>query len=281
VYRNQHIKPEERKYLSNKKRFNMHDYQSPSILVSAQGPIIEWSLNRPTNYNALSWEVLGQLADLCQTAKQSLESKVILISAQGKGFCAGHDLSEISKMTAHEQNNLLELCSNVMQMLQHLPQIVIASVHGTATAAGLQLVTSCDLVIAEEHARFAASGIHYGLFCATPCVPLSRRIAKTHSFEMLFTGDSISAQRAYEIGLINEVVPHDSLMERTWQLAKRIARHPEDTLSAGKALFYEQLDCSLQTAYPIASTEMQRQFDSEIGRSGIASFLEKKLPPWK
>ncbi len=258
------------------------DLSSTPVLLTEIDSHIAWlTLNRPAEFNALSAELLAALQAALDEIAEYAEVHVVIIKANGKAFCAGHDLKEMrsTRQRAFHQQ-LFEQCSRVMQTINTLPQPVIAMIHGVATAAGCQLVAACDLAVASATARFAVSGINLGLFCATPAVPLSRNIHRKQALKMLLTGEFIDAGTAREFGLINEVVAADSLPGAVQQLADRILAKSPLSLRMGKALFYRQLDMDLAAAYADASTTMSCNMDSEDAREGIDAFLEKRQPDW-
>ncbi len=240
------------------------------------------TLNRPSQYNALSNEFLLELSNTFDDISGDDSIRVVIIAANGKAFCAGHDLKEMrsSEDRAFHQA-LFDRCGQVMMKINHLPQPVIAQVDGIATAAGCQLVANCDLAVASDTSRFAVSGITVGLFCSTPAVPLSRNLPRKQAMEMLLTGEFISAQKAQQFGLINHAVAADELAETTRQLAQKIASHSPHSIKMGKAMFYKQLPMDLSEAYTFATERMACNMDSEDAREGIDAFIEKRKPKWK
>jgi len=240
------------------------------------------TLNRPGQYNALSGDLLSALqAELDQVARDDAV-RVVIIAANGKAFCAGHDLKEMSAnddRAAHQ--SLFDQCGRMMMSIHRLPQPVIASVNGIATAAGCQLVANCDLAVAAEDARFAVSGINVGLFCSTPAVPLSRNLLKKQAMQMLLTGEFVSAQEARTRGLVNEVVSADQLGEAARALAGKIAAKSGHAIRLGKEMFYKQLSMDLADAYSYASERMACNMDSHDAREGIDAFIQKRKPEWK
>jgi enoyl-CoA hydratase/carnithine racemase len=244
--------------------------------------IVTLQLNRPRQYNALSRELLEALhAELGMIARDE-SARVVIVTGAGRAFCAGHDLKEMRACAAQREiEALFTSCSAMMQKLIELPQPVIAAVNGIATAAGCQLAAQCDLAVASENARFAASGVNLGLFCSTPAVALSRNVSRKRAAEMLFTGDFIDAQLALEWGLVNRVAPHDRLMEATRELANNLKSKPREVLALGKALFYRQLEASLGAAYTDASRTISSNMAAEVAREGVDAFLAKVPPRWK
>jgi enoyl-CoA hydratase/carnithine racemase len=238
-------------------------------------------LNRPRQYNALSADLLAALhAELDALAKDD-SVRVVLITGAGKAFCSGHDLREMRALAEPARTQeLFGTCSAMMQKLVALPQPVIAVVNGIAAAAGCQLVAQCDLAVAAEGARFAASGVNLGLFCSTPAVPISRNLARKRAAEMLFTGDFIDAATALDWGLVNRVVPPDRLMDAARELAGRITPKPRAALALGKALFYRQLEVQLAAAYADASCTIAANMDTDFAREGVDAFLGKRAPRW-
>jgi enoyl-CoA hydratase/carnithine racemase len=207
--------------------------------------------------------------------------RAVVIAANGPAFCAGHDLREIrSNPVKQAYEAVFALCSRLMQRIVRLPKPVIAQVHGVATAAGCQLVASCDLAVAADTARFATPGVDIGLFCSTPMVALSRAVGRKAAMEMLLTGDMVAAERARELGLVNRVVPQDSLAEATLVLARQIASKSPLTVAIGKEAFYRQAEMDLASAYEYASAVMTRNMLAHDAREGIDAFLAKRPPHW-
>lgn len=243
-------------------------------------------LNAPERLNALSEEMLDALQEQLDALQSDTSVRVVVLSGAGKAFCAGHDLKQ---MTAGRQaedggkayfKDLFDRCANVMTGVQRLPQPVIAQVHGIATAAGCQLVASCDMAVAAEGTRFGVNGVNIGLFCSTPMVALSRNIARKHAFEMLVTGQFITAQRAEALGLINKVVPADALEEETQALADLVASKLGAAVKIGKSAFYEQAQMTLDDAYAYTGDVMVENMLYRDTEEGIAAFLEKRAPDW-
>ena len=237
-------------------------------------------LNRPDSFNALSSEMLSAL-DALQAVAQDASCRVVVIAAGGRAFSAGHDLREMRNHPDHDfYTQLFAQCSRMMVRIQNLPQPVIAEVQGIATAAGCQLVSMCDLAVASQEARFAVSGINYGLFCSTPSVGLSRNMHRKQAMEMLLTGDFIDADTAKERGLINQVVPAEVLAEAVLQLCLKIAAKPEPAVRLGKALFYQQLEMGLSAAYQLAGQTMACNMMEDSAQEGFQAFLDKRKPNW-
>ena len=257
--------------------------QDQTILLRGDADgVTTLTLNRPLQYNALSSAMLSELQHTLDAINDDSSIKVVIIAANGKAFCAGHDLKEMrsSEELAFHQT-LFEQCGQLMITINQLAQPVIAQVDGIATAAGCQLVANCDLAMASDESRFAVSGINVGLFCSTPAVPLSRNVSRKQAMYMLLSGDFISAQKAQEFGLINEAVPADELAEKTLQLAQKIAAKSAHAIKLGKQVFYQQLNMDLTDAYTFASERMACNMDSEDAREGIDAFIEKRKPQWK
>ena len=241
------------------------------------------TLNQPDRRNSLSIDMLRALGDALSDIAANDASRVVVLSAAGKVFCAGHDLKEIREhFDSHAfQKELFEKCSEVMQQIVNLPQPVIARVAGVATAAGCQLVASCDLAVAERGARFATPGVNIGLFCSTPMVALSRNVSRKHAMEMLLTGDMIDAERAEQIGLLNRVVEPEMLDETVYSMAATIAGKSAHTLNVGKTAFYRQLEMPLNEAYDYTAEVMASNVVSHDAKEGISAFLDKRQPEWR
>ncbi len=240
------------------------------------------TLNRPQQYNALSGEMLTELQAALDDIDQDDSIRVVIIGANGKAFCPGHDLKEMRSSEEREFHQaLFNQCSKLMLTINQLQQPVIARVNGIATAAGCQLVANCDLAVAAEEARFAVSGINVGLFCSTPAVPLSRNMGRKQAMHMLLTGDFISAQTAQQYGLVNEVAPAAELEQATLALAQKIVAKSAHAIKLGKDMFYQQLPMDLSEAYAYAAERMTCNMDSHDAREGIDAFIEKRKPDWK
>lgn len=251
------------------------------LAIFVQEGICVLTLDRPDRFNALSGALLQALHAAVDSIAADPNIRVVILAANGKAFCAGHDLKELRASSQAEVTALFQNCSDFMLKLSRLPQPVIAEVNGMATAAGCQLVAQCDLAVAVDHAKFAVSGINLGLFCSTPAVPLSRAIARKRAAEMLFTGDFIDAATALDWGLVNRVVPADALRATTIALAEKLKAKPRESLAAGKALFYRQLDLELAAAYADASATIACNFMAPDAQEGVAAFIEKRPPNWK
>ncbi len=251
------------------------------IRVRQADGIARITLPGANRYNPLSGEVIDRLHALLDQVAEDTDVRVVVLDAEGKAFCAGHDLKEVraSEDPAHHRD-LFSRCSALMQRIVRLPQPVIAQVQGIATAAGCQLVATCDLAVAGESARFATSGINLGLFCATPAVAVTRNVAPKHAAHLLFTGEFIDARRAEAIGLVNQVVADDELAQATQTLAETIAAKPAVSIRAGKELLQRQLECGLGDAYAMATETMACNMEAEEAREGIDAFIEKRKPRW-
>jgi enoyl-CoA hydratase/carnithine racemase len=239
------------------------------------------TLNRPDQRNALSVGLMTALEQQLDAIAEDRSVKIVILAAAGPAFCAGHDLREVradQRREAYEA--LFAQCSRLMLKLVRLPKPVIARVHGVATAAGCQLVASCDLAVASDTARFATPGVNIGLFCSTPMVALSRNVGRKPAMEMLLTGDLIPADRAREIGLVNRVVPAAELEAQTLALARQIASKSPLTLAIGKEAFHAQAELDLEAAYAYASEVMTRNMLARDAGEGIDAFLEKRAPQW-
>lgn len=255
---------------------------APVLLREDQDGIVTLTLNRAAQYNALSADMLTSLQTELDDIAPNKALRVVVIAANGKAFCAGHDLKEMrasEDRAAHRA--LFEQCGRMMVSINRLPQPVIARVNGIATAAGCQLVANCDLAVAVEDARFAVSGINLGLFCSTPAVALSRNLLRKQAMHMLLTGDFISAQQAQQFGLVNEVVAAEELESATHVLAAKVAAKPAQAVRIGKDMFYKQLPMELADAYSYASDRMACNMDSHDAREGIDAFIQKRKPEWQ
>lgn len=260
---------------------------SDALLVREdRGAVTHLTMNSPGNLNALSDAMIEALTTAFRAIQDTPTSRVIVLKGVGKAFCAGHDLKE---MTAKRQSNdggaaalrdLFDRCATMMQMIRRLPQPVIAEVHGIATAAGCQLVASCDLAVAAEGTRFGVNGVNIGLFCSTPMVALSRNVPRKQVFEMLTTGDFIDATRARDLGLVNRVVPHDALGPETEALARQIAAKLGSAVRIGKRAFYDQLELPLDKAYELTGAVMVENMLNRDTAEGVAAFIEKRAPDW-
>lgn len=239
------------------------------------------TLNRPAAFNALSEELLTDLQNILDDLAQDKKLRVLVIAAAGKAFCAGHDLRQMrADPSLDYYQKLFAQCGRMMMSIQNLHVPVIAKVQGIATAAGCQLVAQCDLAVASLDARFAVSGVNLGLFCSTPSVALSRNLSRKAAFEMLVTGDFISAQEAMVKGLVNRVAPPDALDAAVEELVTKILSKPSVALATGKELFYKQLETGMDGAYSIASSAMACNMMDDSALEGVQAFLEKRSPNW-
>lgn len=254
----------------------------PLVITESSAPGI-WRLvlNKPDSFNALSTQMLQSFQTALTAVSAQLGCRVVILAVQGKAFSAGHDLRE---MRNHPERTyyteLFALCSKVMMQIQQLPQPVVAQVQGIATAASCQLVSMCDLAVAADSARFAVSGINYGLFCSTPGVGLSRSMHRKQAMEMLLTGDFIDAPLAVERGLINHSVPLALLEYTVLDVCHKIAAKPEPAVRMGKALFYRQLEMGLSAAYQLAGQTMACNMMDDAAQEGFQAFLDKRKPSW-
>ena len=254
----------------------------PILLRRVEDGIATLTLNRPQARNALSMALMAALIEALAALKAEPAVKVVVLAASGPAFCAGHDLKELRSDPRREAYEaVFARCSALMLALTRLAKPVIARVHGMATAAGCQLVASCDLAVAAEEARFATPGVNIGLFCSTPMVALSRAVPRKQAMEMLLTGDAIDAARAREIGLVNRVVPAAALDDAVGALARQIAGKSPRTLAIGKEAFYRQLELGLAEAYDYAGAAMTTNMLAADAAEGIDAFLAKRPPRWR
>lgn len=251
------------------------------ILVEVEGEIGRITLNSPTTMNALSKNMIAEMIGALESFRDNTSVKVIIIKASGKHFCSGHYLKEMVDGSLLEYRAIFEQCTRMMSLVHDVPQIVIAQVHGVATAAGCQLVATCDMAVATETARFATPGVRIGLFCSTPMVALTRAVGRKLAMEMLVTGRMIFADEALRHGLVNRVVPERELETETEELAKNVAEASALTLAFGKRGFYRQIGLDEPRAYDYANNLITLNLMSEDAQNGIKAFLEKKKPTWK
>ena len=256
--------------------------EAPLVLQEREGALVRLTLNRPNSLNALSEEMLAALSEQLRAIEADSSARVVVLGAAGRAFSAGHDLKQ---MRGHSEKDyfktLFKACSAVMQTITAMPQPVIARVHGLATAAGCQLVAACDLAVAADDARLATSGINAGLFCSTPSVALARNVPRKAAFEMLFTGEFISAEEARRLGLVNRVAPIEYLDEVVDELAGSILDKSPVAVATGKRMFYRQLEMGLGDAYDFAGETMAENMMAEDAGEGIDAFIEKRQPKWK
>ena len=259
---------------------------SPPILIAKRNGVLTVTLNRPETRNALSENLMRLLQLTLDEAVEDKDVKVIVLAAKGSVFSAGHDLKELTAHRGDVDHGLgfyraiFAQCSRLMQSIVRHPKPVIAQVQGVATAAGCQLVASCDLAVASSDARFATPGVNIGLFCSTPMVALSRVVPRKAALEMLFTGEAIDAQEARRIGLVNRVVAPADLEKETDTLARYIASKPAATLKLGKLAFQHQLELGLSSAYDYVGEVMVQNMLDDEAEEGIGAFLDKRAPKW-
>ena len=257
------------------------------IKEKSEKGVLRLTMNNADQKNPLSESMMSMLMDEIKAASSDQSIRVIVLAANGNVFSSGHDLKEITAARESEDKgkvyfaNLFDYCSSLMQLIVNTSQPVIAEVDGVATAAGCQLVASCDLALASHESRFATPGVNLGLFCSTPMVALSRNVNKKNAMEMLLTGDFISAEKAKEIGLINNAVPKEDLTSEVDRLAEKIASKSTMTVATGKRAFYAQAEMDLSDAYEYTSKTMTDNLLKNDAKEGIHAFLEKRSPDWK
>jgi enoyl-CoA hydratase/carnithine racemase len=260
---------------------------APLLLREAKGSIAVITFNRPAQRNTLSEQVIAALHAALDEIAADKSIRALVIASQGPAFSSGHDLKQL---TSHRSDadggrayfaKTMNECSAMMQAIVNLPKPVIAAVQGIATAAGCQLVASCDMAVASDDARFATSGIDNGLFCSTPMVALSRNVSRKHAMEMLMTGEPISAERAVEIGLINHVVPAGHERDAAIALAQKVARKSAHAIKLGKQAFYRQAEMNLTEAYRFTAEVMTENMMAFDAIEGIGAFIEKREPKWE
>lgn len=256
------------------------------VLQEVHGKVAHLTMNAPSSLNALSDAMIAALGAHFEKLAQDQTIRVVVLKGAGKAFCAGHDLKEMQAGRQAEDGgkayfaDLFARCARLMQMIPALLQPVIAEVHGIATAAGCQLVASCDMAVAAEGTRFGVNGVNIGLFCSTPMVALSRNVPRKVAFEMLTTGEFIDAHRAQEVGLVNRVVPHDTLDAETARLAQTVAGKLGAAVKIGKRAFYDQIPMSLAAAYEHTAAVMVENMMWRDTAEGISAFIEKRAPDW-
>ena len=249
--------------------------------------IAHLKMNAPEKLNALSEEMLSALQSQFDSLQNDRQIRAVILSGSGKAFCAGHDLKEMTVGRQAEDGGkayfteLFQKCARMMTSIQTLPQPVIAQVHGIATAAGCQLVASCDMAVAADSTRFGVNGVNIGLFCSTPMVALSRNIPRKQAFEMLTTGQFINAERACELGLVNRIASEDELEEATTELAETVASKLAVAVKIGKEAFYNQLQMPLSEAYDYTGSVMAENMLFRDTEEGISAFIEKRDPNWE
>jgi enoyl-CoA hydratase/carnithine racemase len=251
------------------------------VAVSREPPAARLRLNRPDKRNALSLALMGELIASLQHLARDPDIRAIVVEGAGPVFSAGHDLGELQGRDVGFYQEVFDVCTQLMETIHQVPQPVIAKVHGVATAAGCQLVASCDLAVAAESARFATPGVRIGLFCSTPMVPVSRAVGRKRAMEMLLTGDMIDAKTALDWGLVNRVVPDDALEGEVAALVERVAKASPLTVAIGKEAFYAQVDLPEGEAYDLTKAVMTRNALTGDAQEGIGAFLEKRAPEWR
>jgi enoyl-CoA hydratase/carnithine racemase len=260
---------------------------SPNLLREAQGSIAVLTLNRPSARNSLSEGLIAELHAALNDIADDASVRAVVIAANGSAFSAGHDMKELTARRSDADGGrayfaeMMNACSAMMQAIVRLPQPVVAAVQGVATAAGCQLVASCDLAVASEVATFATPGVDIGLFCSTPMVALSRNIPRKQVMEMLLTGEPVSATTARDIGLVNRVVAAGSERDAAITLARKVALKSAYTVKLGKAAFYRQAEMSLTDAYRYAAGVMAENMMARDAEEGIGAFIEKRKPKWQ
>lgn len=253
----------------------------PLVLQRIAKGVAFLMLNRPRQYNVLSEQMLAAVHGALEAIAADASVRVVVLGGAGKAFCAGHDLKQMkANPSLQYYQRLFDDCSRLMMRIQTMPQPVIARVHGVATAAGCQLVATCDLAIAADDARFAVSGVNIGLFCATPSVALTRNLGRKAAFEMLVTGESIDAATAVQRGLINHCVAADCLDMEITKLAAAIVAKPPSVIAMGKALFYRQIELGTAPAYQLAAQTMACNMMDDVAQEGASAFIAKRAPAW-
>jgi len=255
--------------------------KSSNITTNLEGSTAVLTLSRPDKRNALSQEMMTELIDCLRSVSNDAAVRGVIIAAEGKAFCSGHDLRELSGREECDYREIFEICTRLMLDIQSIPLPVIAEVQGLATAAGCQLVAACDLAVASSEAAFATPGVKIGLFCTTPMVPLVRSIGRKRAMQMLLTGEPISSRTALEWGLVNRVVPPNELSAATRELATAIASASRETVSTGKRAFYEQIALDERSAYELAKETMTANACAQDAQEGVGAFLSKRTPVWR
>jgi len=251
-----------------------------NLEIAHQGPAAIVTLNRPERRNALSLELMQDLIAALDEIGRNREIRAVILAASGKVFCSGHDLGQMTGRDINEYRRIFDVCSDLMQKVQSIPQPVIAQVQGIATAAGCQLVATCDLAIAAEEAAFATPGVKIGLFCTTPMVALTRAIGRKRAMQMLLTGELVPARTAAEWGLINQAVPAAQLQSATRRLAEQVAGASSLVVALGKQAFYTQIDLDQPKAYAYAKEVMSMNALAADAQEGIGAFLGKRVACW-
>ena len=251
-----------------------------NLTIAREGASTIVTLNRPERRNALSLELMRELIACLDEIGRDPETRAVILAAAGKVFCSGHDLSQMTCRNVNEYREIFDVCSELMQKVQAIPQPVIAEVQGIATAAGCQLAATCDLVVAAEEAAFATPGVRIGLFCTTPMVALTRAIGRKRALQMLLTGELVDARTAADWGLVNQVVPAAELRPAALRLAERIAEASALVVAIGKQAFYTQIDLDQPKAYAYAKEVMSMNALAADAQEGIGAFLGKRKPTW-
>ena len=251
-----------------------------NLRLEMDGSTAILTLDRPHRRNALSLEFMREFIDCLSEVERNRNAQALILAAAGPVFSSGHDLSELVGRSEREYQEIFDVCTDLMLKVQSIPQPVIAEVQGLATAAGCQLVASCDLAIASEQAAFATPGVRIGLFCTTPMIPLTRSIGRKRAMQMLLTGESIDARTAVEWGLINSVVPAEGLRSATLKLAARIAEASPFTVCIGKQAYYRQIELDQSRAYALAKNVMTANALAHDAQEGISAFLGKRAASW-
>jgi len=251
-----------------------------NLITAQEGHLGVITLNRPERRNPLSVEMMTELIHALDDCASNKNVRAVILAAKGKAFSAGHDLSEMVDRSLDDYRHIFDICTQLMTKIQSVPQPVIAQVQGIATAAGCQLVATCDLAIASEEAQFATPGVKIGLFCSTPMVALSRAVGRKRALEMLLTGKLVDAATATEWGLINRAVPAADLESETRQMACRIAEASSFTVGLGKQAYYAQIDLDQAAAYAYTKEVMSKNATAHDAQEGICAFLDKRAPCW-
>lgn len=265
----------------------LHGSNEPVLLRQDQGPICILTLNRPQARNSLSQSMLAALNETLEDVAASREIKVVVLAGNGPVFCAGHDIREMQAHRSDADNGkaffeaMFDACSTVMQKIVACPKPVVAALEGTATAAGCQLVATCDLAVASEEAKFCTPGVHIGLFCSTPAVAVARNIGRKRAMEMLLLGEMIGAQEACDYGLVNRVVPKTDVMQTALGFAETIATKSAAANALGKKTFYQQISAPLDEAYACAGKTMVENMMLDDADEGLGAFLDKREPRWR
>ena len=256
------------------------------VLIEKDGAVATLTLNRPNARNALSLPMIAAVTDAITDVSQDRAISAVILAANGPGFCAGHDLKEMTARRTDDDRGraffeeTMHACSNMMQSIVHSPKPFIAAVHGIATAAGCQLVATCDLAVASTEARFATPGVNIGLFCSTPMIALSRNVSRKQAMEMLLLGNMLAAEEAQTHGLVNRVTAPADLMTEANNFAEQIASKSPLTIAIGKEAFYNQLEMPLSEAYDYAAGVMVKNMLARDAEEGIGAFIEKRKPVW-